>query len=288
MTVFMFPGQGSQRRGMAQELFDSVIEYRRIEGEVDRFLGYSMRELCVRDPQGQLKDTRYTQPALFTANALYFYRALAEGRRPELVLGHSLGEYNALLAANVFDFMTGLRLVCKRGELMSQAKDGAMAAIIGLPGERVARLLSDNDLHTVDVANFNSPTQVVLSGPATTLDRAIKVMESAGATMCVRLQVSAAFHSRYMAAAAQEFAGAIASVEFRSPALPVISNVSGREHARNPDEIKAALVRQITHPVLWTQSIEQLRARGFVDFHEVGPGNVLTRLVEQIAVVRAA
>src|SRR5690348_12908296 len=128
MIAFMFPGQGSQKRGMGQGLFDEVREYAAVERDVDAILGYSMRKLCLEDPDNRLKETQFTQPSLYVANALHYYKAMAEGARPAYVAGHSLGEYNALLAAGAFDFLTGLRLVQKRGELMSQAKNGGMGA----------------------------------------------------------------------------------------------------------------------------------------------------------------
>jgi malonyl CoA-acyl carrier protein transacylase len=138
MIAFVFPGQGSQKKGMGQGLFDEVREYGAVEKEVDSILGYSMRKLCLEDTDNRLKETQYTQPSLYVVNALHYYKAISQGVLPTYVAGHSLGEYNALLAAGVFDFLTGLRLVKKRGELMSQAKNGGMGAVIGLGATMIA------------------------------------------------------------------------------------------------------------------------------------------------------
>lgn len=284
MTVFMFPGQGSQKRGMGEELFDSVAEYRSVESEVDTIVGYSMRDLCINDSDNRLSLTQYTQPSLYVVNALHYYKALQDGLRPSFVAGHSLGEYNALLAAGVFDFVTGLRLVVKRGELMSRASGGGMAAVIGLDSTSILDVIAVHGLAGIDVANFNSPTQTVLSGPTDDIRRAAGLFESAGAQMYVQLPVSAAFHSRYVAEAAQSFSDYLASFSFAAPRRTVIANVTGLPYESSGAEVSKTLVRQITSPVRWTRSIEYLleQGEGAADFVEVGPGNVLTRLFKQI------
>lgn len=284
MIAFVFPGQGSQKRGMGQGLFDEVREYVEVEREVDAIVGYSMRALCLEDADNRLKETQYTQPALYVANALHYWKAVAEGARPDCVAGHSLGEYNALLAAGVFDFLTGLRLVQKRGELMSQARDGGMAAVIGLDADAIAAVLRDNGLDGIDVANFNSPTQTVVSGPVDEIQRAGPLFQAAGARMCMPLPVSAAFHSRYMAPAAREFADFLAPMTFAAPRLPVIANVTAEPYPIEDatEAAKALLVRQITGSVHWVRSVRRLVADGVDTFTEIGPGNVLTRLVQQI------
>src|SRR6185503_9058341 len=163
MLAFVFPGQGSQKRGMGQGLFDEVPEYAAVERDVDAIVGYSMRKLCLEDPDNRLKETQFTQPSLYVVNALHYYKAVASGTRPAYLAGHSLGEYNALLAAGVFDFLTGLRLVQKRGELMSQARNGGMGAVVGLTADAVARVLEEGGLAALEVANFNTPLQTVVS-----------------------------------------------------------------------------------------------------------------------------
>ncbi len=284
MIAFVFPGQGSQKRGMGQGLFDEVGEYAAVEKDVDAILGYSMRELCLEDADNRLKETQFTQPSLYVVNALHYYKAVAEGARADYLAGHSLGEYNALLAAGVYDFLTGLRLVKKRGELMSQARNGGMGAVIGLDADAIARVIEEGGLTSIDIANFNSPAQTVVSGPVDDIQRAGPLFEAAGARMFMPLPVSAAFHSRYMADAAQEFAAFLAPLTFSAPNTPVVANVTAQPYPVDDASasVKSLLVRQISHSVQWTQSVRYLIANGVTGFSEMGPGNVLTRLVQQI------
>src|SRR5262245_15598958 len=257
MIAFIFPGQGSQKRGMGQGLFDEVGEYVAVEKDVDTILGYSLRKLCLEDADNRLKETEFTQPCLYAVNALHYYKAVNQGARPAYLAGHSLGEYNALLAAGVFDFLTGLRLVQKRGELMSQAKNGGMAAVIGMGARLVAKVIEEHGLENIDVANFNSPSQTVVSGPIEDIKRAGLHFEKGGARIYMPLQVSAAFHSRYMANAAKAFADFLAPMSFAAPKTPVVANVTARPYpADNASEsVKSLLVKQIAHSVQWTQSI---------------------------------
>jgi malonyl CoA-acyl carrier protein transacylase len=287
MLALTFPGQGSQKRGMGQGLFDEVREYAAVEKEVDALLGYSMRKLCLEDPDNRLKETQYTQPSLYVVNALHYYKAVAEGARPAYVAGHSLGEYNALLAAGVFDFLTGLRLVQKRGELMSQAKNGGMGAVIGLDADKIAQVIRDHGLSRLDVANFNTPSQTVVSGPVDDIKQSGPHFEKAGAQMFIPLQVSAAFHSRYMADAGKAFADFLAPMTFAEPKIPVIANATAQPYPANGNgtgsaAVKSLLASQITQSVQWTQSVRYLIGKGVTEFRETGPGNVLTRMVQQI------
>lgn len=288
--VFVFPGQGAQKLGMGRELFDQVPEFAVVEKEIDGLLGYSVRTLCLEGPDDCLAQTQFTQPCLYVVNALHYYSRIAQGDRPDAVAGHSLGEYNALLAAGVFDLLTGLRLVQKRGELMAQVNGGGMAAVIGVDEARVVKLLEENGITDVDVANYNSPSQVVIAGPTTSIGRAKAVLEAAEARMVVPLRVSGAFHSCYMTEVGAAFAKFLAPIEFREPQIPVLSNVTARPHAEQGgiEAIKALLARQIYQPVRWTQSIQYLIRQGAVSFVELGPTAVLTRLIGDIRKVTAA
>jgi malonyl CoA-acyl carrier protein transacylase len=284
MIAFVFPGQGSQKRGMGQGLFDEVGEYAAVEKDVDTILGYSLRKMCLEDADNHLKETQFTQPCLYVVNALHYYKAVGQGVRADYLAGHSLGEYNALLAAGVFDFLTGLRMVQRRGELMSRAKNGSMAAVIGLGADMIANVIKENGLASIDVANFNSPSQTVVSGPIEDIKRAGPLFEKGGARIYMHLQVSAAFHSRYMAEAARAFADFLAPFSFAAPKTPVIANATARPYPTDnvSESVKSMLVTQITHSVRWNQSIDFLISQGVTQFSEMGPGNVLTRMAQEI------
>lgn len=191
MTIYMFPGQGSQTKGMGIELFSYFSEQIK---QADEILGYSVKELCLDDPQQQLNNTEYTQPALYIVEALSFLARVSEEPPPNYLIGHSLGEYAALFAAGAFDFGTGLKLVKKRGELMAKATGGGMLAVINLAEDRIKSLLQTHDLDSIDFANFNSPKQIVLSGPAADIAKANEILAQE-ALMCLPLKVSGAFHS---------------------------------------------------------------------------------------------
>lgn len=282
MIAYVFPGQGSQKRGMGQGLFDEVPEFRDAEREIDTILGYSVRKLCLEDPDKRLNETQNTQPCLYVVNALHGYKLASLGEKPEFVAGHSLGEYNALLAAGVFDFATGLRLVQKRGALMAQVRNGGMAAVVGLSQERIFLLLREAGLSGLDVANFNSPSQTVLSGPAAEIEKAKPVFEKAGARLFMPLAVSAAFHSRYMVEVSQAFDAFLTTIMFHEPMIPVVANLTGAPYPNDTAEIRSLLVQQISKPVQWNASMRFLLRAGVTRFKEAGPGNVLTRLIQQV------
>jgi malonyl CoA-acyl carrier protein transacylase len=261
---------------MGKHLFD---EFRELVRAADQILGYSVAALCLEDSHRQLNNTRYTQPALYVVNILHYLKALNEGvAEPDFVAGHSLGEYCALYAAGAFDFETGLALVKRRGELMSTATGGGMAAVLNLSFERVAAVVESGH-GAVEVANINSPVQTVLAGPSDELKAIAPALVRAGATV-VPLAVSAAFHSRHMQAAMEEFASFLVGVELADPEIPVISNLHARPY--RPGEIKDTLVRQIRSPVRWMESIRFLLALGDVRIREVGAKPTLTKLIEQI------
>ncbi len=283
-TIFLFPGQGSQSVGMGAELFEQFPDY---VSTADDILGYSIRRLCLEDPDSKLNSTQYTQPALFAVEALTWLSRSESGSEaaPEYLVGHSLGEYAALFAAGVFDFETGLRLVQKRGELMGKAEGGGMAAVIGLDADSVRKLLESPDAEGVDVANYNSPSQIILSGPKEELESLQSTFEEGGARRYLPLKVSAAFHSRYMEDAGKKFADFLQGVDFGQTSMPVVSNVTARPYEK--DAVRENLAKQITSPVRWQESVEYiLDTADDPEFEELGPGNVLTRLVQQIQKAR--
>ncbi|WPS89975.1 ACP S-malonyltransferase [Brevibacillus halotolerans] len=278
MTTFLFPGQGSQHKGMGEALFDEFAE---LTAKADEILGYSIKELCLEDPNKQLGSTDYTQPALYTVNALSYLKRVKEtGQKPDFVAGHSLGEYNALFAAGAFDFETGLRIVKKRGELMAKATGGGMAAVMGLREEQINAVLQQNGLTSIDIANYNSPSQIVLSGRKEEIVQAQPVFEAAGAVMYIILNVSGAFHSRYMEQAKQEFGHFLEQFSFGALSIPVISNVTARPYKQC--DIKQNVMKQITSSVKWTETIRYVMGKGEMEFEEIGPKDVLKKLLNTI------
>jgi malonyl CoA-acyl carrier protein transacylase len=277
MTTWVFPGQGSQKLGMGEGLFE---KFPHITNDADSVLGYSIKELCLQDPKEQLGNTAYTQPALYTVNALMYYDKLESGVKPAFLAGHSLGEYNALLAAGAFDFKTGLTLVKKRGELMSKAQGGGMAAVIGLTVDVIKTVLADNGLSGVELANFNSPTQIVVSGVQHEVEKSCDLFKQAGARLVVPLKVSGAFHSSLMKPARDEFSAFLSTFTFSSLHTPVISNVEAKPYTDNA--VQRLLSEQITSSVRWVDSIEYMLQQGQTSFEEVGPGKVLAGLINAI------
>lgn len=275
--IVVFPGQGSQFVGMGEALFE---RYGDIVAVADRVLGYSIRELCLADPHRQLANTAYTQPALYTVNALH-YRAWRESgeRAPDFVAGHSLGEYNALLAAEAFDFETGLRLVQKRGALMGAISGGGMAAVIGVDAVKIRSTLAEAGAALVDVANFNSISQTVLSGPTDQLERVSPGIQATGGRY-VPLNVTTAFHSRHMRPVAQEFERFLEGQTFAPLVIPTISNFTALPY--RDDEIANNLVKQIDHSVRWVESVQYLLNEPDPEFVELGPSPVLTGMIADI------
>ena len=275
--ICLFPGQGSQKKGMGQELFPLFPAEVAAATEV---LGYDIAELCVNDPDGKLGQTRFTQPALYTVNCLAFLKDQRDtGAAPDYLAGHSLGEYCALFAAGVFDFTTGLKLVRERGALMQEATGGGMAAVIGLPLPRIQELLASPDLNGIDIANYNAPGQIVIAGPRADIERAKPAFEQAGAQMFIVLNVSGAFHSRYMAPSARDFAFFLDNFTFANPRIPVVANTTARPYEE--DMVEENLVRQIDHSVRWQETLEFLLGLPDPRFLELGPGNVLTGLLRR-------
>jgi len=282
--ICLFPGQGSQKAGMGAELFDRFADW---TAAADAVLGYSIRDLCVNDPRGELGQTAFTQPALYTVNAM-LYRARQEAGRPApgFVAGHSLGEYNALLAAGVFDFATGLRLVARRGAIMGRVRGGSMTAVIGLAPTAIEAVLSESEAgRRLDVANYNSFDQTVIAGPKEDLTTVEAPLVAAGARGCIALNVSAPFHSRYMREAQAEFTETLRDVPLAPPAIPVIANVTARPYAA--DAVRETLARQIGSSVRWLDSMLYLLDQDSPEFEEIGPGTVLAKMLGQIKKKRA-
>ena len=279
MTVYVFPGQGSQKVGMGEDLFG---KFPSLTQEANDVLGYDIKTLCLEDPAKQLNQTQFTQPALYVVNALSFLKQLDEqDLTPNYVAGHSLGEYNALFAAKVFDFATGLKLVQKRGELMSQATMGGMAAILGLSQSQVVDVLGQPSCQSINIANYNSNLQFVISGPKSDIEQSMGLFEQAGASMVIPLNVSGAFHSPLMANAREQFSHFLKEFKFNSPSIPVIANTTARPY-EGSDDVACQLSAQITSSVQWTAIIDYLVQAGETEFVEVGPGKVLTGLIRRI------
>jgi malonyl CoA-acyl carrier protein transacylase len=274
--VACFPGQGIQHVGMGAATFR---RFPYLVEMANRIVGHPLDELCLYGPAERLDDTRFTQPAIYLVNALT-YRAAFADRPPDVALGHSLGEYNALEAAGAIDFATGLRLVRARAAAMARIGGGGMLAVIGLTEQAIRDRLDRTPLRELDLANLNSTYQHVLSGPGAALDTAARTFEEAGATLVKRLAVSGPAHSRYMEPAAREFRQVIDACAFRPLAFQVVSNRTAAPFT--VESIGDALVEQLTHPVRWHESIVHVLDDGAAEFVEVGDSSTLTSLIRHI------
>jgi malonyl CoA-acyl carrier protein transacylase len=280
MKVFMFPGQGSQSKGMGGDLFDMFKE---LTEKADNILGYSIKKLCLNDPKRELNKTQFTQSALYVVNALSYYKKIEDtNKKPDFVAGHSLGELNALLAAECFDFETGLKIVKKRGELMSHAPKGGMAAILNASKEKIEIILQKNGLNKIDIANYNSPSQIVISGPIKEIAAAQEHFQ--GEMIYYPLNTSGAFHSRMMNPVKEKFEIYIKEFIFFPPKIPVISNVTARPY--QAEEIVKNLSSQLAAGVKWSESIQYLlgleKVENTMEFEEIGNGEVLTKIFQTI------
>lgn len=270
--AILFPGQGSQYRGMGKTLFRKYAYQTNIASEI---LGYDIEELCLEDPNRQLNQTEYTQTALYVVNNFLYQE---QELQPDFLIGHSLGEYNALLAAGAFDFETGLRLVQKRGALMGAASGGRMAAVIGLNRTELTNLLQNEGYANIDIANINTPSQLVLSGKQVDIDRVVQDFSSKKITI-IPLRVSAPFHSRYMVPAAKQFSTFLENFTFEPLRIPVISNVTA--HPYENHQIADLLAKQINHSVQWVDSIRFLMGQDVQQYKELGR-NILTKMANEI------
>lgn len=281
--AFLCPGQGSQKVGMGKDIFDQSDLCKAKFSKANEILGEDIQEIMFNGPEEMLKQTKYTQPALYIVSVSIGLQLMEKGIHPSCAAGHSLGEYSAYALAGAFDFETGLELVKLRADSMQNAgndQPGTMAAIIGLEEDAVEEI-TQNIAGTVVPANFNSPGQVVISGKTAAVEDAMESAKEQGARMVKQLNVSGAFHSPLMASAREHLAEMLDSIEISDSMLPVYSNVSA-EPVTKADEIRQALVMQLENPVLWSKTITNMGADGVDHFMEVGTGSVLQGLCKRI------
>lgn len=274
MLTIMFPGQGTQYQGMGIHLYDKYNDLFKIASEIS---GYSIREICEQGGK-QLNKTSITQVALFTINSMYYEEAKSIGIQPDFLLGHSLGEFNALYASGVYDFKTGVEIVCKRGEVMERLhSNGGMLAILGINHDVIKDIIKNYT--NVFIANFNSATQVTVSGELDQLELFKNQIELSGGN-AIPLNVSGAFHCPFMQNASEEFSDFLSNYTFYPPKIKVISNFTAEPY--QSDFIKENMVFQMTNPVRWEDSIKGIAKKGLGIFLELGPKNVLTKLNNHI------
>lgn len=283
MKAFVFPGQGSQFPGMCKDLYDAHAEAREICQAANRLLGFSLTDVMFDGSADDLKQTKVTQPAVFLHSVVA--QRLMTIEQPDMVAGHSLGEFSALVACGALRFEDALLLVSARAQAMQEACEanpGTMAAVLGLPDEQVVEICEQitND-HIVVAANFNCPGQVVISGEIDAVETACVAMKEAGARRALKLPVGGAFHSPLMQPAAEDLKAAILKTEFRKPFCPIYQNVTAKP-SMNPEEIRENLLKQLTSPVRWTESVQNMIADGASEFYEFGPGDVLKGLIRKI------
>ncbi len=286
MIAFIFPGQGSQYAGMGRDLAEKFPAARQVFEEADAALGFALSELCFNGPAEQLQLTENTQPAILIVSVAALRAMESEDfPRPDFVAGHSLGEYSALVAAGSLSLTDAVRTVRARGRYMQEAVPagaGAMAAILGTDLNVVMTACEEaGEGQICSAANINSSNQVVISGDAGAIDRAIVLLKERGAKRALKLNVSAPFHCALMKPAQDRLAADLQRISFESLRIPVVTNVDGRA-VRSGNQARDALVRQVAQPVRWLESVEFLTAQGVQSFVEIGPGKVLSGLVRQI------
>jgi [acyl-carrier-protein] S-malonyltransferase len=281
MNAFVFPGQGAQFSGMAKNLYDAYAEARTMMHRANDILGFSITDIMFEGSDEDLRQTRVTQPAIFLHTIVHCQFSTVI--RPDMVAGHSLGEFSALVAAEAISWENGLRLVSQRAQAMQEAcelQPGTMAAVLALADDKVAEIC-DSIEDVVVAANFNCPGQVVISGSLSGVDAACKALKEAGAKRALKLPVGGAFHSPLMQPAAERLQAAIMNTTFHTPKCPVYQNVSAKGET-DKHTIQRQILEQLTSPVRWTQSVQQMIADGANTFYEFGPGDVLKGLIRKI------
>lgn len=279
--AYVFPGQGAQFVGMGKDLFDSSDVAKDMFRKANEILGFPITDIMFSGTEQDLKQTKVTQPSIFI-HSVITKQVMGENFKPDMVAGHSLGEFSALVASGVLSFQDGLVLVFKRAEAMQRAchiEQGTMAAVLGLEDKIIEDICAEID--KVIPANYNCPGQVVISGATQDVEKACNRLKEAGAKRALPLAVSGAFHSPLMTPAREDLAKAIEEVKFNKPICPIYQNVTTTA-VTNPEEIKKNLIAQLTSPVKWRQSIENMVKDGATDFIEVGPGSVLQGLIKKI------
>jgi len=286
--AFIFPGQGSQKVGMGKDLIENYQEAKIFFEKANIALkeeGVDIYKLCFEGPEEELKNTINAQPAILTVSVILFKLLQKFNIKPAVVAGHSLGEYSALVASSSIKFKDAVKLVRKRGEYMQTATPigtGSMLAIIGLEEDEVSSLCKKiNNSGTIEIANYNSPTQIVISGEIKPIEKLSILAKEKGARKVVPLKVSAPFHSSLMKLAKANLAKYLERVDIQNPRIPVICNVDA-DYVRNKEEVRSALIEQMTHPVRWVDTIKKMDSEGVSNFIEVGPGKVLRGLINQI------
>ena len=282
MKAYVFPGQGAQFVGMGKELYESSALAKELFEQANQILGFSITDIMFNGTYEDLKQTNVTQPAIFL-HSVILAKVLGDNFKPDIVAGHSLGEFSALVAAGAISFEDGLRLVSKRANAMQKAceiQPSTMAAILGLDDftvEDICQRVSD----VVVPANYNCPGQLVISGSIAGIDKACELLLAAGAKRAIKLNVGGAFHSPLMEAAKIELEAAIVSTEIKQPICPIYQNIDAKAYL-DVASIKHNLIAQLTGPVRWTQTVQKMLAAGASEFIEVGPGNVLQGLVKKV------